>query len=221
MLSNQKKSGFICLSAVVVLVLSAAAWAGQQKTMPNSALAPKTNTETKRAEMPKQNAAAVVDPGDEYRVGIEDELTINVWHEPELSSAVVVRPDGVITLPLLNDVPVVGLTTKELQALLTEKLKGFVTEPQVTVIVRGIRSRKVYLMGEVPHPGAFPMNNRKTVLQLLAEAGGIGPYAKGKSIYVLRKSAGKQERLAFNYKKAMRDSKYDIELTPGDMIVVP
>jgi polysaccharide export outer membrane protein len=156
-------------------------------------------------------------------VGIEDELQISVWRESEISSQVVVRPDGFISLPLLNDLQVEGLTTKELQALITTKLKSFLTEPQVTVIVRQIRSRKVYLLGQVNKPGSYVLNGDKTVLQLLAEAGGVGQFAKTKAIYVVRRSGGREVRLPFNYKRALngKDSKSDIELSPGDMIVVP
>ncbi|HEX7959561.1 MAG TPA: polysaccharide biosynthesis/export family protein [Terriglobales bacterium] len=160
---------------------------------------------------------------DSYHVGVEDELQISVWREPEISSQVVVRPDGCISLPLLNDVQVVGLTTKELQDVITQKLRGILTEPQVTVVVRQIRSRKVYLIGQVNKPGSYVLNGNKTVLQLLAEAGGVGQFAKTKSMYVVRKSEGREVRLPFNYKRALtgKDSKSDIALFPGDMIVVP
>jgi polysaccharide biosynthesis/export protein len=166
--------------------------------------------------------AAAKDP-DEYHIGVEDELQISVWREAELSMAVQVRPDGMITLPLINDVAVVGLTTKGLQALLTEKLKPFVNEPQVTVIVRNIRSRKVYLTGQVGKPGPYPLNGRKTVLQLITEAGGLAQFAKGGSIYVVRTVDGKPAHLKFNYKKALagKSDSGDIELLPGDMVVVP
>jgi polysaccharide biosynthesis/export protein len=163
------------------------------------------------------------DDGLTYRIGVEDELGISVWHEPDISTNAVVRPDGMITLPLLNDLRVTGMTTKELQDTLTEKLKEFLKEPQVTVIVRQIRSRKVYLIGEVVRPGTYQLNNPKTVLQLLAEAGGPGAYAKVGSIYVIRQHNGSQTRLPFHYKKAMSGSKTsdDIVLQPGDMVVVP
>jgi polysaccharide export outer membrane protein len=160
---------------------------------------------------------------DAYRLGVEDSLLISVWHETELSMPIVVRPDGMITLPLLNDIPVVGLTTKELQLLLTEKLKPFVNDPQVTVIVREIRSRKVYLVGKITHPGPYTLNGRKTVLQLLVEGGGVAPFAKTGSIYVLRQERNRQLRIPFNYKKALsgNDPRLDFALLPGDMLVVP
>lgn len=160
---------------------------------------------------------------DSYSIGIGDELQISVWRETELSMPVQVRPDGMITLPLINDVAVVGLTTHQLQELLTEKFKPFVNEPQVTVIVRSIHSRKVYLMGQVLKPGPYPLNEKKTVLELITEAGGPSQFAKTGSIYIMRTIDGKQVRLKFNYKKALagKPDSGDIELIPGDMVVVP
>ena len=168
-----------------------------------------------------QGDAAVPRPGGGYVVGIDDELMISVWHEPELSQAVVVRPDGMITLPLLNDIKVSGLTTDELQALLTEKMKPLVNDPQVTVIVKAVKSRKVFLVGYVAKPGVYMLGGGKSVLELITEAGGLGPFAKKGSIYVLRSQNGKQVRLPFNYKKALSGKGVDTELFPGDMVVVP
>lgn len=156
-----------------------------------------------------------------YRIGPDDELGIAVWHEPELSQGVVVRPDGMITLPLLNDVHVAGLTTDELQALLTEKLKTVVNDPQVTVTVKTVKSQKVFMVGAVAKQGAYPLNASLTVLQLIAEAGGLGPFAKSKAIYILRNENGKQVRIPFNYKKALSGQGTDPILKPGDMVVVP
>lgn len=162
-------------------------------------------------------------PDTAYIVGIADELQISVWKEPDLSMPVVVRPDGMITLPVIDDIRVVGLTTKQVQDVLTEKLKNVVSDPQVTVIVRNIRSRKVYLVGQVGHPGAVMLNGHETILQVLAESGGPGPYAKSDKIYILRNVSGRQEKLNFNYKKAVKggDPAADIPLSNGDVIVVP
>jgi polysaccharide export outer membrane protein len=157
----------------------------------------------------------------DYRIGPEDELTISVWHEPELSQGVVVRPDGLITLPLLNDLKVLGLTTDEMQALLTEKLKSVVNDPQVTVIVKAVHSRKVFVMGNVAKQGVYPLGGKKTVLELIAEAGGLGAFAKTRSIYIIRKTGGKETRIPFNYKKALSGKSDNPELLPGDMVVVP
>lgn len=156
-----------------------------------------------------------------YIIGVEDELQISVWREPELSTTVVVRPDGMITLPLINDVKAVGLKTDEMQNVLMDKLKNFVNEPQVTVVVRSIRSRKVYLVGEVGHQGSFPINGDMTALELLAEAGGIGPFAKANSIYILREQNGKKIRIPFHYKKAVAGKSENVTLQPGDVVVVP
>jgi polysaccharide biosynthesis/export protein len=156
-----------------------------------------------------------------YVIGVEDELQISVWREPELSTTVVVRPDGMITMPLINDLKAVGLKPEELQNLLTEKLKAYVNEPQVTVIARVIRSRKVYLVGQVGHQGTFALNGDMTALELLAAAGGLGPFAKGDSIYILREENGKKVRIPFHYKKAVAGKSENLALQPGDVIVVP
>jgi polysaccharide export outer membrane protein len=156
-----------------------------------------------------------------YRIGIEDELQISVWREPELSTAAVVRPDGKITVPLLNDVAVVGLKPDELQALLAVKLKPFVNEPQVTVIARNIRSRKVSLVGQVSRQGSFPLNRNLTILELIADAGGLNPFAKGGSIYILRVENGRKTRIPFNYRTALSGKGENIPLMPGDVVVVP
>jgi polysaccharide biosynthesis/export protein len=148
-------------------------------------------------------------------------LQISVWHEHDLSLNVVVRPDGVITMPLLNDLYVVGQTPKELAATITEKLKPFINEPQVTVSVVAIQSRKVYVVGQVTRQGSFALNDKKTVLELLTEAGGLGPFAKANSIYVLRVVNGKESKIPFQYKKVIAGKGQDIDLQPGDRVVVP
>jgi len=158
-----------------------------------------------------------------YRIGAEDNLLISVWQEPDLSGPVVVRPDGLITLPLINDVSVAGLTPRELQKLLEERLQGFVNEPRVTVLVQSIQSRRFYLLGEVVRPGVFPLPEHETVLGALLEAGGLTPFAKSESIYVLRQIGDKPQRIPFKFKKALKGENggQDVELLPGDTIVVP
>lgn len=158
---------------------------------------------------------------DSYIVGVADSLLISVWKEPDFSGPVVVRPDGVITVPVVGDVHVAGLTTTQVQEIITEKLKGVVTEPQVTVIVRDIKSRKVYLMGKVGKVGAVPLLGHETVLQLLAESGGLEKFAKTKKIYILRTEGDHQKRIEFPYKKVLAGTEPDMELEVGDVIVVP
>jgi polysaccharide export outer membrane protein len=219
----------LLLPAVVGVVLALSsfqAFAQAPTTTDGSAKAteqPKDKTQTPGvARTPSSENAVPVD-SDAYRIGLADQLMISVWKEAELSMTVVVRPDGMITLPLVNDVHVVGLKPVELQQLLTDKLKPFLTEPQVTVIVQGIRSRKVYLVGNVSKQGSYPLEGGETVMQLLAASGGVGPFAKADSIYILRNdSNNKQIRIPFQYKKALRGkTKEDILLLPGDVIVVP
>ena len=181
----------------------------------------KRGLDSLKAAAPSTTSPAASEDKDVYQIGVEDELQISVWREPDLNTAVQVRPDGKITMPLLNDIAVVGLRTEELQALLTEKLKAFVNEPQVTVIVRQIRSRKVYVFGQVVRQGTFSLVGKKRVLEVLAEAGGLGPFAKSESIYVLRTLNGQQVRIPFHYKQAIAGRGDNPALLPGDVVVVP
>ena len=174
------------------------------------------------ADDPKQKVATdTVQPPPGYRIGADDELMISVWHEPEFSQAVVVRPDGMITVPLLNDVRVAGLTTDEMQALLTEKLKNLVNEPQITIIIKTVKNQRVFIVSAVAKQNVYPMSSGLTVLQLIAQAGGLGPFAKTGAIYILRNQAGKQTRMPFNYKRALSGKGLDPVLQTGDMVVVP
>lgn len=166
--------------------------------------------------------SATVDPN--FVIGAEDVLAINVWKEPELSRTVPVRPDGMISLPLVNDVKASGLTPMQLSVSITEKLRKFMTEPQVTVIVQTINSRKIHLVGEVNRAGTFPMLPDMTVLQALSGAGGFTQYANTKKIYVLRQTEnGQQVKIPFNYKEVIQGKKpeQNIILKSGDTIVVP
>jgi polysaccharide biosynthesis/export protein len=183
---------------------------------------PKKSGSKKSAADSKQTASPnAADASAAYRIGVDDQIQISVWREHDLSLAVVVRPDGVITMPLLNDIYVVGLTPKELADSLTEKLKPFVNEPQVTVSVQQIHSRKVYLIGNAARQGSFPLNDNKTVLELIAEAGGVSQFAKVNSIYILRVVNGSETRIPFKYKDAISGKGSDMLLMPGDKVVIP
>ena len=164
---------------------------------------------------------ATADPN--YVIGDQDVLDVSVWKEPDVSRVVPVRPDGKISLPLLNDVQAAGLTPAQLAAEITESLKKYVTSPQVTVIVTNINSQRIYILGEVTRPGAFPMLPGMTVMQALSSAGGFTAFAKMKSIYVLRTENGKKEKHPFNYKEVIngKNAEQDIALKAGDTIVVP
>jgi len=165
--------------------------------------------------------AATEDPN--YVIGAQDMLDIDVWKEAELTRTVQVRPDGKISLPLLNDIQAAGLTPTQLAGQITTSLKKFVTDPQVTVIVTQINSQRVYIMGEVTRAGAYPLLPGMTVLQALSSAGGFTQFANLKKIYVLREENGKQTRLPFNYKQVIngKDTDQNIEVKAGDTIVVP
>jgi polysaccharide biosynthesis/export protein len=159
-----------------------------------------------------------------YVIGAEDILSINVWKEQEMSRQVPVRPDGMISLPLLGDVKASGLTPLQLQDLLTTDLKKYISDPQVTVIVTQVNSLSFNVVGEVLKPGYYPLTRRMTVLDAVAMAGGFRDFAKVKKIYVLRVEAdGKEIRLPFNYKNVVKgkNASQNIELQPRDTLVVP
>ncbi len=158
----------------------------------------------------------------EYVIGPQDELDVSVWKEPDLSRKVPVRPDGKISLPLLNDVQAAGLTPTQLADSITEMLRKYVTQPQVTVIVTAMNSQRVFVLGEVNRPGAIHLLSDMTIIQAIASAGSFTQFANEKKIYVLRNEGGKQNRYPFNYKAAVRgDTTQNIILKPGDTIVVP
>ncbi|MGH9733367.1 MAG: polysaccharide biosynthesis/export family protein [Candidatus Acidiferrales bacterium] len=158
-----------------------------------------------------------------YVIGAQDVLNVDVWKEPELTREVPVRPDGKISLPLLNDVQAAGLTPTKLADEISEGLKKYITDPQVTVIVSAINSQRVYILGEVTRAGAYPLLPGMTVLQALSSAGGFTEFANSKKIYVLRQNKGKQEKFPFNYKDVVsgKNTQENITLEAGDTIVVP
>jgi len=168
-------------------------------------------------------AAAVPDSqgGSEYVIGPDDVLHIAVWNESQLSATLPVRPDGKISLPLLNDVPAAGMTPQQLSESLTVRLKKYIADPRVTVVVTAINSKRIYMNGEVLHAGPLPMLPNMTVLQALSTAG-LNQFARTKGIYVLRIENGKQQKLPVNYRKLIKgDIEQNYLLQAGDTIVVP
>jgi polysaccharide biosynthesis/export protein len=161
---------------------------------------------------------------DGYVIGVGDALDINVWKEGELSKSVGVRPDGMITLPLIGEIKAVGLTPNELQQHLTEALSKVLSDPQVTVIVTGINSLSFNIMGNVLKPGYYPLLHPVTILDAIALSGGFRDFAKQKKIYILRATAdGKEKKIFFNYKDVIRgrNMAQNIYLQPRDVLVVP
>jgi polysaccharide export outer membrane protein len=168
-------------------------------------------------------SAPAVSP-DSYIIGAEDVLSVNVWKEPEMSRTIPVRPDGMISLPLIGEIKAVGYTPVQLQDIIAESMKKMISDPQVTVIVEKIGSLNFNIVGEVARPGYFPLTRRMTVLDAIAMAGGFKDFAKTKKVYVLRTTAnGTQARLPFNYKDVIKgkNQQQNIELQPRDTIVVP
>ncbi|HUJ41807.1 MAG TPA: polysaccharide biosynthesis/export family protein [Candidatus Acidoferrales bacterium] len=208
------------VALLLAMCLPALAWGhgapAQQKSQDN-AKKPETQAEVADAQAKAANA----DPA--YTIGAEDVLSINVWKEADVSRTVPVRPDGKISLPLLNDVQAAGLTPQQLAASIREGLKKYMSDPEVTVIVSAVNSRKVYIIGEVTRPGVIPLLSGMTVLQALASAGTFTQFANLKGIYVLRTENGKQVKHPFNYKAVVKgqNAEQNLELKPGDTIVVP
>jgi polysaccharide export outer membrane protein len=165
---------------------------------------------------------AAVPPEPSYVIGADDVLLISVWKEPDLTATVPVRSDGMISVPLLDDVQAAGLTPMQLAALLNRKLKSYVTAPRVTVVVTQTNSHRIYILGEVLHTGPISLLHNMTVLQALATAG-FNEFANTKGIYILRTSNGQGQKIPFNYKRVIKGgaAPENILLQPGDVIVVP
>ena len=176
---------------------------------------------------PPASAAAALKPGvtvpADFVIGPDDQLSVVFWRDKDLTADVVVRPDGKISLPLLNDVQAAGLTPDQLRQKITEEAKRYIENPTASVVVRVINSRKVFITGEVERPGHYPLSAPTTVLQLIATAGGLKEYANGGKIVVLRVEKGEPVGYSFNYKDVVnrKNMKQNIELQPGDTVIVP
>lgn len=173
------------------------------------------------AVQPASEVAATLDPT--YVIGPDDVLAILYWRDKDSSAEVVVRPDGRITLPLLHDIQAAGLTPDQLRAVIQKAAEKYYQDPNVSVVVREVKSRKVYITGAVNKPGPYALTSRTTVLQLLAQAGGLGDFAKKDKIVVMRTVNGETQRYRFNYKDVIEGKRLEqnIELRPGDTIIVP
>jgi len=216
------------LGTTFVITITAITAGAQNASIKARADNPSGKVETAKDGTPAISAAvniavkpATDDPN--YVIGPEDNLIVSVWREPEISRSVPVRPDGKISLALLNDVQAAGLTPMQLGSAIAEKLQKFISEPQVTVIVASINSQRIFVVGEVGRTGTYTLLPNMTVMDALSSAGGFTPFAKRTKIYILRKENGKMSSIPFNYKEAIkgRRPEQDIALKPGDRIVVP
>jgi polysaccharide export outer membrane protein len=158
----------------------------------------------------------------EYVIGVDDVLNVVFWKEKDLSGEVVVRPDGKISLTMLNDIPAAGLTPEQLAEAVAKAAMKYVREPSATVMVKEVRSRKVYVIGEVARPGAFPLGIGLNVIQALAEAGGLLEHADKGDVVIVRNENGTEKRFKFNYNEVLRgkNTQQNIRLLPGDTILV-
>jgi polysaccharide export outer membrane protein len=181
-------------------------------------------TPAPEAPPPVQAAVPAASPevDGSYIIGPEDVLQVTVWKETTLSGTFPVRPDGMISMVLLGDVKAAGLTPTQLSATLTADYKKYIQDPLVTVLVQQVNSQRIYLVGEVGKVGPVPLTPGMTPLQAIASAGGLTPYAHKNRIYILRGPQGKQEKIPFNYKAALRgDTTQNVTLEPSDTVVVP
>jgi polysaccharide biosynthesis/export protein len=209
--------------AVLAMVLGSLAVASAQETALAANTVPPTKAEkTDRGSVPNPETGPIAGVGPSYVIGAEDTLFVAVWKEPDLTMTLPVRPDGMISLPLVNDVPAAGLTPMQLAGVISERLKRYVAAPRVTVVVTQIKPQRIYVLGEVTHTGAIPLVENMTFLQALASAG-LTPFANTKAIYLLRAENGQQRKYGFNYRRVIKggDIAQNIRLKAGDTIVVP
>jgi polysaccharide export outer membrane protein len=198
---------------LIVAILTSLSWS-QENAKANDS--PKPNPGDKAPSVPASMA------GPDYVIGADDMLQISVWKEPDLTESLPVRPDGKISMPLLNDVVAAGLTPTQLADSISTKLKKYLSDPRVTVVVTAMNSQRIYVMGEVTHPGTMALKPNMTVLQALASAG-FTQFANTKGIYLLRMEGGMQRKIPVPYKSLLKGEAIDknLVLKPGDTIVVP
>jgi polysaccharide biosynthesis/export protein len=193
-----------------------------QSAAPQADRAPSAAVENNSAD---PSAGAAAKPHDNsFVIGTDDRLSINVWKETDLTETVPVRSDGRISMPLIGEIQAAGKTPLQLEQDIAGKLKTYITEPEVTVMVLQINSQKFNILGRVAKPGSYSLSNTTTVLDAIAEAGGFQDFAKQKNVYILRHNpGGDEQKIAFNYKEVIRgrNPQENIRLQPGDTIVVP
>lgn len=209
-------AGLILLSAISSLkspaqTLARAETAGSELRKPASVDIPPADTSSHGPLLRSQ-----------YALGPADVIHVNVWKSAELSQTVTVAPDGFVSLPLLGDVHVAGLTTSDLAQELATKMNAYVVNAQVSVSIVEIRSRQVFITGQVGKPGAYALISPVTVLQLIAQAGGLNTFANRKGIFILRSANTHAQKLPFNYTNALRgDMTQNVALQPGDTVIIP
>ena len=171
----------------------------------------------------KEAQAEIAADSDRYVIGAEDVLYIHVWREETVTKTVSVRMDGMISIPLVDEIQAAGLTPLQLKEKLTERLKQFIENPNVTVVVMEANSFKVYISGQISKPGIYRLRSDTTLAQIISMAGGLNEWANQKKIIIIRKENGKEKRFTINYKKIVKGEDLDsnIILKSGDTIIVP
>jgi polysaccharide export outer membrane protein len=204
--------------ALAVLVPGGLARSATSPPAPQAAPAQKPTTSAAR---PVSGPSIATEPG--FIIGSDDVLGVNFWRDQEMSGDVTVRPDGMITLPLIRDIKAAGLTPDQLADRIQEAAREFIADASVTVVVRQLNSRRVFITGEVTRPGAYALTSAMTVMQLIAVAGGLTEFAESKDISIMRVEGGQAKTLPFNYKDVARGKKKEqnVQLKPGDTVVVP
>jgi polysaccharide export outer membrane protein len=211
----------------VLLVYAGLVWALVSSPLRAQTAAGDTNRANSSAQAgspgPEAGNSAAKPHDDSFVIGNDDVLAINVWKEPDISRSIPVRSDGKISLPLVGEVQAAGLTPLKLEKDIASKLKNYISEPEVTVMVQQVNSQKFNILGQVVRPGSYVIANSPTVLDALALAGGFRDFAKKKSVYVLRQGATGDSRIPFNYKDVSegKNMSQNIKLQPGDTIIVP
>ena len=204
-----KAARLISTACAAMLVFGAGAVGAEQKTA--------------AATPPKAGAAPASVSPEQYRIGPEDLLAVSVWKNEAMSRVVPVRPDGMISLPLLDDIQAAGLTPMQLRDVIVKKLTDYMPAPEVSVIVNEVRSFKVSVMGEVARPARYELKSVTTVLDVLAQAGGFSQFANRSRIVILRPNGRGMTRIPFNYNKVIGSGGEDenLYLQSGDIVLVP
>jgi polysaccharide export outer membrane protein len=221
----------LCSRLTVVLVMMSVSGLAQTTQKPAPPVPSSQPGNASTAPAPKQqptapapasgiNRGGPLDP-ENYVIGAEDSLQITVWKEPTLSGTVPVRPDGMISMVLVGDLKAAGLTPMALSADISQRLKKYIQDPVVTVVVLGVNSQRIFTVGEVNKVGPIMLTPGMTTLQAIVSAGGLTQFANSKRIYILRNVGGKQEKIPFDYKKALKGDNQGVSLIPGDTIVIP
>jgi polysaccharide export outer membrane protein len=214
----------VVLCGCVLVAGSVVAQTAPAKTAPGKPSDEARLVEPASSQPASASEAATKPHDDTFVIGDDDVLAINVWKEPDISRSIPVRSDGRISLPLAGEIQASGRTPLALEREIADKLKSFISEPEVTVMVQQINSQKFNILGQVMKPGSFALTNSATVLDAIALAGGFRDFAKKKSVYILRQNAdGTQTRIPFNYKEVLKGENpaQNIKLQPRDTIVVP